>query len=155
MSWTGNVTHLNTATKGSASMGVVSEVHLIENTGIKGDRYATESGFYSNLPEPGRLITLFEIETLQALKRDHDVDLEPHEHRRNITVQGVPLNHLVGKRFRVGEALLQATRLSTPCKHIEDVTGKVVSRWLINRSGLNCVILRGGTVRLGDVVKPD
>lgn len=135
-------------------MDVVSEIDLIEGVGIKGDRYAAECGFYSHLPEPGRQITLFEIETLQALKRDHDVDLEPHEHRRNITVQGVPLSHLVGKWFWVGGTLLEATRLSTPCKHIEDVTGKVISRWLIHRCGLNCIILKGGKVLLGDVVKP-
>ena len=136
-------------------MQTQDQIELVPGVGIKGDRYATKRGFYSDLPEPGRQITLFEIETLAALARDHDLTLDPIEHRRNITVRGVPLNHLVGVRFWVGETLLEATRLSTPCKHIEDVTGKTISRWLIHRSGLNCIILKGGKVSVGDTVRPD
>ncbi|MCP5037417.1 MAG: MOSC domain-containing protein [Rhodobacteraceae bacterium] len=152
--WQGCVTHLHTAPAGSTPMQRMDVLTLIKGAGIEGDRYATHKGFYSDRPEPGRQITLFEIETLEALKRDHGVELSPDEHRRNVTVSGVPLNHLVGRRFRVGEAVLEATRLSTPCKHIEDVTGKVISKWLINRSGLNCIILEGGRVRVGDKVHP-
>ena len=103
-----------------------------------------ETGFYSKLPEDGRQITLFEIETLWALARDHDIAFTPEEHRRNVTVEGVPLNHLVGRQFWLGATLLEATRLSTPCRHIEEVTGKTVFKPLINRSGLNCRILEGG-----------
>jgi MOSC domain-containing protein YiiM len=76
----------------------------------------------------------------------------PEEHRRNVTVQGVPLNHLVGRQFWVGETLLEATRLSTPCRHIEEILGKAVFDPLINRSGLNCRILKGGIIRVGDAV---
>ena len=154
LSWNGHVTDLHIAPEGSAPMQALQTVNLIAKVGIEGDRYATNRGFYSELPEPGRQITLFEIETLAALARDHETQLAPIEHRRNVTVKGVPLNHLVGARFWLGETLLEATRLSTPCKHIEDVTGKTISRWLINRSGLNCVIVKGGAVSVGDRVVP-
>jgi MOSC domain-containing protein YiiM len=152
--WQGIVTDLHLAEKASAPMQRHETLTLIEGYGIAGDRYATRRGFYSDRPEPGRQITLFEIETIEALKRDHDVVLLTREHRRNVTVRAVPLNHLVGCRFWLGETLLEATRLSTPCKHIEDVTGKTISRWLINRSGLNCLIVKGGTVKTGDVLTP-
>jgi MOSC domain-containing protein YiiM len=123
--------------------------------GIEGDRYmiGREEGIYSGKPEEGRQITLFEIETLIALKRDAGIDLEPEEHRRNVTTEGVPLTHLVGKQFCLGEVLLEATRLSIPCRHIEEVTGKSIFDPLINRSGLNCKILKGGTIRVGDMVR--
>ncbi len=153
-SWQGIVTHLHLTERGSMPMTSRDQMSLIAGVGIEGDRYATEQGFYSDRPEPGRQITLFEIETLEALKRDHDVELTPDEHRRNVTVQGVPLNHLVGRRFKVGDCVLEATRLSTPCKHIEDITGKTISRWLINRSGLNCIIVSGGQIKIGDAVQP-
>jgi MOSC domain-containing protein YiiM len=65
----------------------------------------------------------------------------PEEHRRNLTVEGVPLTHLAGRRFWLGETLLEATRLSTRCRHIEEITGKAIFKPLINRSGLNCRIL--------------
>lgn len=145
-SWNGIITHLHWAERDSSPMQSAESLDLIAGVGIKGDRYATELGHYSGRPEPGRQITLFEIETLEALKRDHDVILTPDEHRRNVTVQGVPLNHLVNRRFWVGDCLLEATRLSTPCKHIEDITKKQISRWLINRSGLNCIIVTSGTI---------
>ena len=57
------------------------------------------AGFYSHRSEEGRQVTLFEIETLWALERDHRIDLSPAGHRRNVTVEGVPLTHLVGRRF--------------------------------------------------------
>lgn len=154
--WTGVVRHLHLAPSAFLPMRAMPEVTLTERRGIEGDRYslALESGFYSHKPEVGRQITLFEIETLWALRRDHDIELGAEEHRRNVTVEGVPLNHLVGRRFWLGDTLLEATRLSTPCRHIEEITGKAIFKPLINRSGLNCQILRGGVVRLGDLLKP-
>jgi len=152
--WHGLVTDLHITDRASAPMLAMPEITLIAGSGIQGDRYALETGYYSDRPEPGRQITLFEIETLEALKRDHGVTFSTVEHRRNVTTRGVPLNHLVGKHFALGETLLLATRLSTPCQHIQDVTGKNVSRWLIHRSGLNCIILKGGIVRIGDTLKP-
>jgi MOSC domain-containing protein YiiM len=156
-SWTGVVRHLHLAPRAFLPMRAMPEVTLTEGRGIEGDRYnlALESGFYSHKPEVGRQITLFEIETLWALRRDHDIELGAEEHRRNVTVEGVPLNHLVGSRFWLGDTLLEATRLSTPCRHIEEITGKAIFKPLINRSGLNCRILRGGVVRLGDLLRPD
>ena len=66
----------------------------------------------------------------------------------------MPLNHLVGKRFRVGEVVLESTRLNKPCKYLELVTGKPVYTPLLNRSGLNCIIVEGGTIRPGDALTP-
>lgn len=154
LTWNGAITDLHLATAGSEPMLAKESLRLIKGIGVDGDRYATAKGFYSHLPEPGRQITLFEVETLNALARDHDVTLHPGDHRRNVTVKGVPLNHLVGQSFWLGNALLQATRLSTPCKHIEDVTGKTMGRWLIHRSGLNCIIVKGATIHIGDAVMP-
>jgi len=127
-------------------------LELVAGVGISGDRYATQKGHYSDRPEPGRQITLFEIETLEALKRDHGIELSPDEHRRNASVRAVPLNHLVGRRFRFGETVLQGTRLSTPCKYLDDLSGKKLLKALLNRSGLNCIIVKGGVVHVGDVV---
>ena len=154
--WLGVVRHLHKTPRAFLPMRSYSSLTLIAGKGIEGDRYmiSQEAGFYSHKPEEGRQVTLFEIETLEALARDAKITLLPQEHRRNVTVQGVPLNHLVGRRFWLGEALLEATRLSTPCRHIEEITGKAIFDPLINRSGLNCKILTGGTVRVGDAVRP-
>jgi MOSC domain-containing protein YiiM len=122
--------------------------------GVEGDRYLLGTGYYSAKPEPGRQVTLFEIETLDALRRDYDLALTAGEHRRNVTVVGVPLNHLVGRKIKLGEAILEATRLSTPCAYIETVTGKKIFKPLLHRSGLNCQILTGGVIAIDDVILP-
>jgi hypothetical protein len=154
-SWTGVVRYLHITPRAFLPMREMPELTLIAGKGIEGDRYmiGREEGFYSHKPEEGRQVTLFEYETLVALKRDHNIDLGPEEHRRNVTVSGVPLTHLVGRQFWLGETLLESTRLSIPCRHIEEITGKAIFDPLINRSGLNCRILQGGTVRVGDAVR--
>jgi MOSC domain-containing protein YiiM len=154
--WLGIVTHLHLCPRAFLPMRQVPEISLVAGKGIVGDRYmiGKEAGFYSHKPEEGRQITLFEIEALEAIKRDFGIDFAPHEHRRNVTVRGVPLNHLVGRKFWLGSALLLATRLSFPCRHIEEITGKAVFDAMVHRSGLNCRILDGGTLRIGEAVRP-
>ena len=155
--WRGVVRFLHRTPRAFLPMQSFPELKLVAGRGIEGDRYmiGNQAGFYSHKPEEGRQVTLFEMETLEALARDAKITLLPQEHRRNVTVEGVPLNHLVGRRFWLGETLLEATRLSTPCRHIEEILGKAVFDPLINRSGLNCRILQGGTVRVGDLVRPE
>ncbi len=154
MGWTGRLEHIHITAKGSGAMTPLAEARLVAGKGIEGDRYFLGTGTYSMKPEPGRQVTLIEAETLEALARDEDIELTPNEHRRNLTVSGVPLNHLVGRRFRVGAVLLEATRLNVPCKYLALVTGKDVYEPLLNRSGLNCRIVDGGTIRPGDTLTP-
>lgn len=150
--WTGRVDALHLAARSFLPMRPMSPLNLIAGLGVEGDRYATGEGFYSDRPEEGRQVTLFEAETLEALNRDHGVELTASDHRRNITTRGVPLNHLVGRKFRIGTAVLEGTRLSTPCRHIEQITGKEIFNLLLNRSGLHARILTGATIEVGDKV---
>lgn len=154
MTWSGAVEGLHLCPRSFLPMRSVPALTLVAGRGIEGDRYSVGEGFYSDRPEEGRQVTLFETETLEALARDHKVTLAPSEHRRNVTARGVPLNHLVGQRFRVGSVLLEGTRLSTPCRHIEQITGQEIFTILLNRSGLHARILEGGEIRLGDAITP-
>jgi MOSC domain-containing protein YiiM len=149
----GSVFALHWVPRSFLPMRSAEVLRIVEGMGVEGDRYSTGEGFYSDRPEEGRQVTLFEAETLEALERDHKVRLAPADHRRNITTRGAPLNHLVGQRFRVGEVVLEGTRLSTPCRHIEQITGKEIFNILMNRSGLHAKIITGGCVRLGDGIK--
>ena len=152
--WSGTVVACHLAPRSFLPMRAVQTLDLVAGVGITGDRYASENGFYSDRPEEGRQITLFEVEALEAIKRDYGIDLAPHEHRRNITTRNVPLNHLVGQQFRIGPCLLEATRLSTPCRHIEQITGKQIFDAMIHRSGLHARILQGGALSVGDTISP-
>ncbi|HXD21252.1 MAG TPA: MOSC domain-containing protein [Vicinamibacterales bacterium] len=135
------------ASAASAAMAELPEARLVGGVGIEGDRYATGLGTYSKKPHIDRQVTLIEVEVLEALARDRGIPLAPHEHRRNLTTRGVPLGHLVGHYFRVGDCVLYGGRLNVPCLYLETLLGKKVFKPLINRSGLNCRIVLGGTIR--------
>ncbi len=152
--WRGKLLHIHIATEASAPMQALQEAKLVAGVGIEGDRYATGRGTYSKKPQPERQVTLIESEALEALSRDYDIAFTPQETRRNLTTAGVALNHLVGRKFRVGNVVLYGKRLNVPCKYLEKVTGKPVFGPLAHRSGLNCEIVSGGTIKPGDVIEP-
>jgi MOSC domain-containing protein YiiM len=153
MHWQGELLTIHVATKASAPMDGLSEARLVAGIGLEGDRYATRLGTYSKKPHIDRQATLIEVEVLEALARDRNVELAPHEHRRNLTTRGVPLNHLVGQYFRIGDCVLYGRRLNVPCLYLENLVAKKVFRPLLNRSGLNCRIIVGGIIRIHDRIE--
>lgn len=152
--WHGTLLHIHVSAAASEPMRPLDPARLVAGVGIEGDRYAARKGTYSSNHHIDRQVTLIEAETLEALQRDHGIELAPGEHRRNLTTRGVPLNHLVGRYFRVGECVLYGGRLNVPCRYLEDLVGKKVFKPLLNRSGLNCRIVVGGVVRVRDGVDP-
>lgn len=151
--WRGVVVSIHVADRAGAPMRPVGEARAVAGRGLEGDRYFEERGFYSEHPGPEREVTLIEEETIEALARDHGLHVEPGETRRNITTRGVPLNHLVGRRFRVGGAILRGVELCEPCKHLVGVTGRrSLLSTLVHRGGLHAQVLEGGEVRAGDEV---
>lgn len=153
--FSGTVVALCSAPRSFLPMRSLAALTLEAGVGVVGDRYAKRIGFYSDLHHDGRQVTLFESETLRAIERDYRIALAPTDHRRNITTEGVPLNHLVGRRFAVGETLLEGVMLSVPCRHIEQVTGKEIFQAMVHRSGLMARIVHGGIVHVGDAIRPE
>lgn len=154
VSWEGVLEAIHVAEGASRPMRARAESAIVAGVGIPGDRYAERRGTYSPRHHIDRQVTLIEYETLEALARDHGVELAPHEHRRNLTTRGVALNHLVGRYFAVGECVLYGGRLNVPCRYLEELLGKKVFKPLVNRSGLNARVIVGGTLRTGDVILP-
>ncbi|WP_454629971.1 MOSC domain-containing protein [Bradyrhizobium cenepequi] len=156
--WRGVLLHIHIAPSASYEMEELAEAECVVGRGIVGDRYHNGLGTYSPKPDV-REVTLIEQEALDALSRNDPplqqgpITLEPRDHRRNLTVKGVPLNHLVGRRFRVGDVILRGGRLNFPCKYLEELLGLPVFLPLYNRSGLNCGIERGGIIRPGDEIE--
>ena len=104
----------------------------------------------------GRIPTALPIvnrEAVKALKRDYGIELTPGESRRNITTSGVPLNHLVGREFRIGDARVRGLRLCEPCSYLEKATGKGVIAGLKHRGGLRAQIIADGEIRVGDAIQ--
>ena len=77
----------------------------------------------------------------------------PGDARRNLVTRGVPLNHLVGREFSIGEVKIRGLRLCEPCDHLQQFTGQPVIKGLRHRGGLRAQILSEGMIRVGDAVK--
>ena len=160
MKWgPGTLLFIHIAGSASEQMTAIPVAELVEGKGIKGDRYFNGTGNYSHIPDI-REVTLIEQEVLDALEQnqppiqDRSIILKPHEHRRNLTTKGVPLNYLVGKRFKIGEVILEGGRLNFPCKYLETLLHRPLVLPLYNRSGLNCRIIKGGWIRQNDLIEP-
>jgi MOSC domain-containing protein YiiM len=152
--WQGSVVSIHIAPEAGLPMETVPEARAIAGRGLEGDRYTLGIGYYSNTPDPGgRELTLIETETLEALTA-LGVKLSAAETRRNVATAGVPLNHLVGREFRVGAVRLHGTRLCEPCKHLEGLTQAGAMLALLHRGGLRAQILNDGIIRVGDTIQP-
>jgi MOSC domain-containing protein YiiM len=144
---------LFTAREAGATMERRASVRAIEGVGLQGDRYAPGRGAFSRWPGARRQVTLVMVEALAAAEAAFDVSLSNGEHRRNIVVAGVPLEALVRRRFRVGEAVMEGVQVCAPCRYLVRVTGQpAVFDALVGRGGLRAQVLEGGRVREGDAV---
>jgi MOSC domain len=131
--------HLGAA--GVPELWPVESVTAEAGKGLEGDRH-----FFPNGAPPGGALTLVEEEVVE------DAGLEPGATRRQLTVRGVRLNDLVGKRFRVGEVECYGVALCEPCRHLEQLTRPGIVKELVHRAGINADILSGGTISVGDQV---
>jgi len=127
--------------EGVRELWAVDEVQAVAGKGLEGDRHFHEEG-----AAPGQALTLVEAEVVEA------VGLAVGETRRQLTVRGVALNDLVGKRFRVGEVECYGVELCEPCSHLEAMTRPGIIRELVHRAGINADIVAGGVIRVGDSV---
>jgi MOSC domain-containing protein YiiM len=153
--WHGKVVAIFIAPAAAAPMKSVLEVKAVPGKGLEGDRYFDSVGTYSHRSGPDREVTLIELEAIEAVRRDYQIPLEPQETRRNIVTEGVPLNHLVGKTFKVGEVVLKGIRLCEPCQHFERLANKSGAlKALVHRGGLRAQILTEGLIRVGDPIIP-
>jgi MOSC domain-containing protein YiiM len=141
----GRVEWIGLRPKRDVDMIEVEQVQAVTGKGLVGDRYAGGSG--------NRGITLIQAEHLPAIAA-----LSGHERvapallRRNLVVAGVPLVALKGRRFRIGEVLLEGVADCDPCSRMESALGPGGYNAMRGHGGLCARILEGGVLRLGDEV---
>jgi MOSC domain-containing protein YiiM len=150
--WKGEVISIFIRPEESQPTQEVSQVRAVPGKGLEGDYFFSLNADHNNRQDSGKEITLIEIEALEAVNREYGVAISLGESRRNIITRHVPLNHLVGKQFRIGEVSLLGLRLCEPCSHLAKLTQKQVLPSLVHRGGLRAKILEGGTIQTGDSV---
>lgn len=148
----GSVRAIHLAPAAGATPVAVEQVLAVAGRGLAGDRYCLGVGSFSRWPGEGRAVSLIEQEAIDATRRDHGIDLADGRSRRNIATAGVALADLIGKTFRVGEALLRGVRPAAPCRYLERRVAPGTMEAMKGRGGLRADVLEGGTIRVGDAI---
>jgi MOSC domain-containing protein YiiM len=144
----GKVISISITPVAEAPMESVDEVRAIPGRGLEGDRY-----FDHPDGEPKRELTLVEAEAIEAFRSDFKIDFGLDGTRRNVITRGVPLNHLVGKEFWIGNVKARGLQLCEPCATLQRLSHPKVLPGLLHRGGLRAQILSEGMIRVGAVVK--
>ena len=126
-------------------------VAALTEGGLDGDRYADPA----NRRGPDYQVTLIESENIAAFSEMVDVPFTPDMPRRNIVTQGIRLNELCGRRFKVGDAILEGLELCEPCSLFAKRTHRDVLKYFSRKGGLRARIVVGGNIHIGDVVVVD
>lgn len=143
------------ADQGGDQMKPLKQAQLIAGQGIVGDRYANKKGTFSKKLSglPDRELTLIEAEEIEEFNSRRYEPIDYAEFRRNIVTQGVRLNDLEGKEFRIGDVRLKGIRLCEPCAYLSKLLGPEIMAEMMHKCGLRVQILEGGTVDLGDQIQ--
>lgn len=144
----GSIRHIFISPSRGAPMQPLLQVEAIAGSGLRGDRYA-DAG---NRRSDDYQLTLIEIENIEAFVQASGLALAPHEPRRNLVTQGVQLNALNGRRFRVGDVELEGLDLCEPCATFGQRTYLEAVRFFVRRGGLRCRVLNSGMIRVGDPI---
>ena len=131
----------------------VDEVIAVVERGLEGDRYFHGRGSFSRWPGEGRDVTFIELEAVEAILREHGVDLRDGRSRRNIVTSGGSLAALHGKTFRIGGAVVWGARECAPCRHLERLLSAELMESMKGRGGLRGNVRQGGVIRVGDVIE--
>ena len=151
----GRLVAIYVAAAAGAPMEARDRIDALAGAGLRDDRYATGTGTYSGTGRGARDVTLIEREAVDAVRtEDGTIDVREDQTRRNLVTEGVALNHLVGRTFRVGSIRMRGLRLAEPCVYLEQLTSLVgVRAALVHRGGLRAEILDDGELRVGDSIE--
>lgn len=128
--------------KGEKKRPVPSAV-LVEDHGVQGDAHAGAGE---------RQVSLLARESIDTM-RGKGLDVGPGDFAENITVEGLDVPNLrAGEKLRVGEALLEITRVGKEC-HDRCAIYIQAGDCVMPREGVFARVLRGGKVSPGDPVE--
>ncbi|MEX1181696.1 MAG: MOSC domain-containing protein [Gemmatimonadota bacterium] len=124
-------------------MDPVTEAELVAGSGIAGN--ANQGG--------RRQVTIIEQEQWHALMTELDAVLDPSTRRANLMLSGVRLAKTRGQILEIGACRLEVNGETKPCERMEEaLPGLKHAMYPDWRGGVFAVVVRGGVVRVGDVV---
>lgn len=147
----GKVERIYVAPQGGVAMQRVPQVEALAGCGLEGDRYCSRRGYWTGVDECQ--VTLIAAEDLENVQRTAGVQVDNGEHRRNLITRGIELESLSGKRFQVGEAILEYDRPRPPCSYIQSITQPGMTRALVGNSGICARVVESGLIQDEDTIE--
>lgn len=146
----GTVTAIFVAPTAGSAMEQREKVLAIAGAGLQGDRYCTGEGSFNKDTVGKRQVTLINGVFFEG------TGFEYSDTRRNIVTDGVELMWLIGREFKIGEALFRGVKYCDPCQRPSNLAGKKESfrDAFHDRGGLVAEIIQGGIIREGDEIIP-
>lgn len=135
-----------------------SRADMLELNAVEARREAGLTGDHSRPgPRNTRQVTLIQYEHLAVISalmgRADDQPITPAELRRNIVISGINLFSLKGRRFRIGQAILETTGWCQPCAKLEERLGLGTFQAVRGHGGITARILHSGIIRLDDSLR--
>src|SRR5262245_2739934 len=151
----GKVLAIAIARQAKGPMENITSVEVVAGEGLRGDRYGAGIGAaqFKGRRKPENEVTLIAREAIEAANDEFNLTIEHLETRRKLLTEDVPLNELLGKRFRVGAVVLKGLELCEPCGYLEKRTYPGIKEALKTRGGLRCCVIEGGEIRVGDLIE--
>ena len=120
------------------------EIELVAGKGIVDDR------FFDHEPDYKGQITFFDHAVYEKV-RDEVVkgELEPSKFRRNVIIDGVDLNSLIGKRFTLDGIEFTGSCECSPCFWMDEACADGTLEFLVGKGGLRARILDDGELKTG------
>ena len=127
---------------GENPMTEVAEAECVAGKGILGDR------FFDYKPDYKGQITFFSQEVYEDLCLAFNLlQVPPSVFRRNVIVEGVDLNELIGREFEIQGVRFLGTVEATPCYWMNGAVAEGAEEAMEGRGGLRAKILTSGTLR--------
>lgn len=147
----GKVVAICIAPAAGEPMRLVNEAQAITGQGLEGDRYCSGEGSFNKGVQGNRQVTLINGIFFPG------TGFEYIDSRRNIITEGVELMWLIGRSFKVGEAILTGVKYCDPCERPAKLAGK--KHWSFaeafhDRGGLIAEVMFGGIIRVNDTIVP-
>jgi MOSC domain-containing protein YiiM len=145
----GRVRWIGVRPESRGDMIVLDAVEARREAGLTGDH--ARPG-----PRNARQVTLIQWEHLPVISsllgRAADQPILPQDMRRNLVISGINLFSLKGRRFRIGQAILETTGWCQPCARLEQRLGRGTFQAVRGHGGITARVLQGAIIRLDDAL---
>ena len=134
--------------KNNQQIKEVNSINVLANKGILGDRH------FQEFNDPFNQLSLIESENIDYYNIKYGLNIPYKDFRRNIITKGVKLNDLVGKKFQIGDVIVEGIDLCRPCRHLCEVLNQDnIIKEFLRRGGLRCQILSSSSIEVGNKIK--